>query len=84
MHDDDRTVGRVLSRREVVGLLGLSGAALLVDPLTGQAVQRESGVAPCVVQPRQTEGPVLRRRHAEPAGHPHRTADRERRNQGCR
>ena len=59
MHDDDQTLGRVLSRREVMGLLGLSGAALLVDPLTGQAVQRESGVAPCVVQPQQTEGPYF-------------------------
>ena len=59
MRDDDQTVGRVLSRREVVGLLGLSGVALLVDPLTGQAVQRESGVAPCVVQPQQTEGPYF-------------------------
>jgi protocatechuate 3,4-dioxygenase beta subunit len=59
MRDDDRTVGRVLSRWEVVGLLGLSGAALLVDPLTGQAIQRPPGVAPCVVQPQQTEGPYF-------------------------
>jgi protocatechuate 3,4-dioxygenase beta subunit len=58
MHDDDRTVGRVLTRREVMGLLGLSGAAMLVDPLTGQAVQREAG-GPCVVQPQQTEGPYF-------------------------
>lgn len=58
MHDDDRTVGRILNRREVMGLLGLSGAAMLVDPLTGHAVQRESA-APCVVQPQQTEGPYF-------------------------
>jgi protocatechuate 3,4-dioxygenase beta subunit len=58
-HDDDRMVGRVLSRREVMGLLGLSGAALLVDPLTGQAVQTQAAAGPCVVQPQQTEGPYF-------------------------
>jgi protocatechuate 3,4-dioxygenase beta subunit len=59
MHDDDRMVGRVLSRREVVGLLGLTGAAMLVDPLTGRAAQKEGSMTPCVVQPQQTEGPYF-------------------------
>jgi protocatechuate 3,4-dioxygenase beta subunit len=59
-HNDDVTVGRVLSRREVVSLLGLSGAAMLIDPLTGRAAQTTAeSTTPCVVQPEQTEGPYF-------------------------
>jgi protocatechuate 3,4-dioxygenase beta subunit len=60
-HTDDVTVGRVLSRREVVGLLGLSGAAMLADPWKGHAGPQPAPAAmtPCVVQPQQTEGPYF-------------------------
>jgi protocatechuate 3,4-dioxygenase beta subunit len=58
MHNDDVMVGRLLTRRELVALLGLSGIAALADPVFGQA----PGAAPlpaCVVQPEQTEGPYF-------------------------
>jgi protocatechuate 3,4-dioxygenase beta subunit len=74
MESDDTPVGRVLSRREIVALLGLSGASLL----TGRAFAQSSGSAAvprCVVRPQQTEGPFfvdekLERSdiRAEPAG----------------
>jgi protocatechuate 3,4-dioxygenase beta subunit len=59
MRDDDRMVGRVLTRREVVGLLGLSGVAVFVDPLGGQAPAPAVGAPVCVVQPEQMEGPYF-------------------------
>ena len=65
MDNDDRPVGRVLSRREVVALMGMSGVALLA----GCRPSREEGAqiasngtvsAPsCVVLPEQTEGPYF-------------------------
>jgi protocatechuate 3,4-dioxygenase beta subunit len=59
-HNDDVTIGRVLSRREVIGLLGLSGTAMLVDPLASHAQQKiAEATTPCVVQPQQTEGPYF-------------------------
>jgi protocatechuate 3,4-dioxygenase beta subunit len=61
MDHDDATVGRILSRREVLTLLGVSGAALA----TGAAfvpTGRRPGSVPfpsCVARPRQTEGPYF-------------------------
>ena len=56
MESDDTPVGRVLGRREIVALLGLSGAALL----TGRAFAQSAGAVPrCVVRPQQTEGPFF-------------------------
>jgi protocatechuate 3,4-dioxygenase beta subunit len=51
MRSDDAPVDRVLSRREVVALLGLAGAGVLAP--------RGAGAQPpaCVVRPEQTEGP---------------------------
>ena len=51
MKSDDAPIGRVLSRREVVALLGLASAGLLAP--------RGAGAQPpaCVVRPEQTEGP---------------------------
>jgi protocatechuate 3,4-dioxygenase beta subunit len=48
--------GRVLTRREVVALLGMSGAGLLV----GRAGAQPPAAPPaCVVRPQQTEGPYF-------------------------
>ena len=57
MQHDDAMVGRLLTRREVVALLGMSGVVAMADPLFGQSAPV---VAPsCVVQPEQTEGPYF-------------------------
>jgi protocatechuate 3,4-dioxygenase beta subunit len=53
MHTDDTPVGRVLSRREVVALLALSGGALATGRAWGQPLPS------CVVRPQQTEGPFF-------------------------
>jgi protocatechuate 3,4-dioxygenase beta subunit len=55
VHSDDALVGRVLSRREAVGLLGLAGAALL----TRTAFAQSRPAPACVVRPEQTEGPFF-------------------------
>ena len=58
MHNDDDMVGRLLTRRELVALLGMSGIAAFREPLI--AMQGAGGVLPaCVVQPEQTEGPYF-------------------------
>src|SRR5687768_12186550 len=61
MQNDDAMVGRLLSRREMVALLGMSGIAALTEPLFGQAAGSPAGAAvgACVVQPEQTEGPYF-------------------------
>lgn len=65
---DDAQVGRLLSRREAVALLGLSGAAVLSGcydgfgdlPAEGAATAAPNGTAlNCVVRPQQTEGPYF-------------------------
>lgn len=57
MESDDVSVGRVLGRREVVALLGLSGVALAAGRVFGQ--QPGAAVPACVVRPQQTEGPYF-------------------------
>jgi protocatechuate 3,4-dioxygenase beta subunit len=54
MNTDDTPVGRLLDRREVLALLGLSGVALAA----GRALA-QSPVPGCVVRPQQTEGPYF-------------------------
>ena len=59
-HDDDEMVGRLLTRRELVALFGISGVAATVHPLAGQAPAGAPAPVPgCVVQPQQTEGPYF-------------------------
>jgi len=57
MATDDRQLGRVLSRREVLQLLGASGVLMLAGrPLRGGSAATLPG---CVVRPQQTEGPYF-------------------------
>ena len=53
--DDDAGVGRVLSRREVLAILGAAGAGAVV----GAPVSLPAQIPPCVVVPAQMEGPYF-------------------------
>ncbi len=59
MDNDDLPVGRVLSRRGALGLLGAAGYALWTGcgPAGGQI--KPARVAGCVARPEQTEGPYF-------------------------
>ncbi len=70
--DDDQPVGRILSRREVIGLLGGTGIALLacagfrqidfsqaVDTATPTPSATGTAIPSCVVRPKLTEGPYF-------------------------
>jgi protocatechuate 3,4-dioxygenase beta subunit len=72
MHNDDRPVGRFLSRREalapafaagfgVAGLFGASATASLAPRASAQATDggRVPAAPDCVAQPEQTEGPYF-------------------------
>ena len=62
MHGDDRPVGHLLTRREVLVALGATGAlALLRCSSSGYSTGDESGplAGGCVVRPQQTEGPYF-------------------------
>lgn len=60
---DDRQRGRVLTRREVLAVLGVSGASLLVGCRAGPSSAVPSSAAGaipgCVVRPEQTLGPYF-------------------------
>jgi protocatechuate 3,4-dioxygenase beta subunit len=60
MHDDDEPIGRVLTRREAMAVLGASGLLLLTGRYAREAI---AGIAQgrgiCVVRPQQTEGPYF-------------------------
>lgn len=60
MHHDDEQVGHVLSRREVLALIGAGGVSMLggVAPLVGRP-RTPSSLPACIVRPRQTEGPYF-------------------------
>ena len=61
MHDDDRPIGRVLTRRELVALLGTAAAASFAHGAAAQSgTGQPSTIVPgCVVHPQQTEGPFF-------------------------
>jgi len=69
MHDDDRPVGRTMSRREVVGLFGVSfaAAATMEAARSGLVSNADAGELSatalesqdCVALPQQTEGPYF-------------------------
>jgi protocatechuate 3,4-dioxygenase beta subunit len=59
MDIDDRPRGHLLSRREVVALLGAAGYAVLSGSRPAGAQGRATGSSPCVVRPEQTEGPYF-------------------------
>jgi len=70
MENDDSPVGQILSRRDALKLLGLTGAALLAACTPGQLTSTPGatsvpttsatgvgGLPACVVRPEETEGP---------------------------
>ena len=59
MHDDDEQIGRILSRREALGLLGLGGASLAVPTALGASGGAPFRLPACIVRPTQTEGPYF-------------------------
>ena len=63
MEDDDRLLGRILTRREVLALVGVTGLYVLTGcgrkpalEATGRAAAAPRG---CIVRPEQTEGPYF-------------------------
>lgn len=69
-HDDDVPVGRVLSRREVLALLGAGGAAIVAGTgftrlnlsqisATATPAAASTALPSCVVRPALTEGPYF-------------------------
>ena len=60
MHNDDRMIGRLLTRRELVALFGASAVAAMAHRVSGQVSSPPGTPVPaCVVQPQQTEGPYF-------------------------
>lgn len=67
LHDDDKPVGRILTRREVLAMLGGGGAALIAGLSLPKLVSAQSTATPtasselpaCVVRPELTEGPYF-------------------------
>lgn len=63
--DDDKTTGRILSRREVLAIIGTTGAGLFSARALGQhddvlsAAGNRRPLPACVVRPAQTEGPYF-------------------------
>ena len=63
MDADDREIGRILSRREALALLG-SGAAMVIGcsrqgGLSASTSTFSQAETPCLVRPKQTEGPYF-------------------------
>ena len=56
MTDDDRPIGRLLTRREALALLGTGGLGTLV---TGRSAAQPRATPACVARPALTEGPYF-------------------------
>jgi protocatechuate 3,4-dioxygenase beta subunit len=61
MERDDVQVGQLLTRREALALIGVSGAAILTGCTTAEGGDAKSAtlLPGCVVRPEQTEGPYF-------------------------
>ena len=61
MHNDDRPMGRLLSRRAALALFGASATASLAHRASAQSAEtgRLLETPDCVAQPEQTEGPFF-------------------------
>lgn len=64
MESDNAPVGRLLTRREVLALIGMSSAAALIGCKPGrqsppETTEAAGSLPPCVVRPEQTEGPYF-------------------------
>lgn len=60
MHNDDKPVGRMLSRREALAIFGVSAASLAPNArVTASAAAPVLAAVDCVAQPEQTEGPFF-------------------------
>ena len=61
MDSDDRPTGRLLTRRDLVALLGVSGAALATGAgfILPRGRTLKHPLPPCVARPAQTEGPYF-------------------------
>lgn len=58
MEHDDSHNGRLLSRREILALIGAGGATLLTGLKAASAAQTDTAAA-CVARPRHVEGPFF-------------------------
>jgi protocatechuate 3,4-dioxygenase beta subunit len=60
LRDTEAPVGRLLTRREALALIGMAGATLLVRERPALAETASTGVLPsCIARPAQTEGPFF-------------------------
>jgi protocatechuate 3,4-dioxygenase beta subunit len=57
MELDDLPIGRVLTRREALALMGSTGTLLFLGHSSSSATGRAGRSSPCVVRPAMTEGP---------------------------
>src|SRR5215207_9626873 len=58
-HDDDRPVGRLLGRREVMRILGIGGAAAMIAPGSFGRPWNPGALPACVARPEMDEGPYF-------------------------